>query len=419
MKLVFRDGTAAWRDPGDKTFDILCSGDLCPVDRDDPGIRAALRPAALADVLPELEIKHLSAVNLEAPLTRSATPIRKSGPNHRIDPERIDLVQAGKWDVACCANNHIGDFGPEAVRETLRRLRRRGIVPVGAGADLQSARKPLLIRRHGRIVAWLAFAENEFGIAERNAPGANPLSPERNLLQIRDAAAVADITVVLVHGGNEYNPVPSPRAVNLYRAFAEAGASAVVAGHTHCPQGIELWKGIPIVYSLGNFFFPKPSVSHAGYNWWHGYSVRIRFAGATPCALDVIPHCVQPPGFHVSLLRGKTRRAFLAYLNGLCAILARGTAEIERYFDAWCMREIDGYFSTLGKPFLPVKWNDPDSVRRLVAMRNLHTCEAHNELITRTLRIVAECRQEDARSYLPRLEALCSGRLPRRAPPPA
>lgn len=95
-----------------------------------------------------------------------------------------------------------------------------------------------------------------------------------DLLQIRSERRENDVVLVVVHGGNEYNPIPSPRMRKLYSAFARAGASAVVNIHTHCPQGIELVENVPIVYCPGNFFFP--SVSGAPFDphqfWWSGLS---------------------------------------------------------------------------------------------------------------------------------------------------
>lgn len=392
-----------------ETFDILLAGDLCPRMQAEKPILSGNSAAMLADVMDELSGNDLSLINLETPLTEADTPIPKSGPNLKVTPKCIELLKAGGWDVAICANNHIGDYGPDVVMETLERLTAAGIAAVGAGANREAAEKPLVINKKGVKTAILAFAENEFGSADDHTPGANPLLPLRNIAQIRATAATADITLVLIHGGNEFNPIPSPRMIETYRAFAEAGASAVIAGHTHCPQGIEIWKGVPIIYSLSDFIFDTNDVYH-GYNWWYGYMVRLGFTAGKAMKLEVIPHHCAPHAEQVSLLRGEEREKFLIYLDHISHIIT-DHREVKKYFDAWCMKNINGYFARLGIPFHPTDWNDPASVSNLMAMRNLFTCEAHNELATTTLRILEERREAEASAYLPRLLRLCNGEI--------
>jgi poly-gamma-glutamate synthesis protein (capsule biosynthesis protein) len=319
-------------------------------------------------------------------------------------------MKACEWDIACCANNHIGDFGDDSVIETLAHLDNNGILQFGAGDCLESAYRPLVVEKNGLKIAFLAFAENEFGSAGKEKPGAAPLNPVRNISHIRESSKSADITIVMVHGGNEHNPVPSPRVVDTYRAFADAGASAIIAGHTHCPQGIELWNGIPIIYSLSNFIFDYDA-EFEGYNWWYGYMVRMNFSGSQAVSLQVVPHHCIPHAEKVTLLKGTDRENFFKYLNFISDII-KSPDEVEKYYKAWCMRTIDGYFSVLSRPFYPFDWEDEESMRGFMSMRNLHTCEAHNELVTKTLRIIEENDQEKAAEYMPKLNALIQGRLP-------
>ncbi|OGV55943.1 MAG: hypothetical protein A2017_07695 [Lentisphaerae bacterium GWF2_44_16] len=411
MKIDIKTGRVEFEASSSKTLDILFAGDLCPRDRTENLILEGRSEEIVAGVVKELRNCDLSVVNLETPLTASGYPIPKSGPNIRVAPECIQLLKACGWDIACCANNHIGDFGDAPVTETLSRLDENGILHVGAGENLKSAYQPLFVEKNGVKIAFLAFAENEFGSAGESKPGAAPLNPLRNIAQIKETSKLADITIVMVHGGNELNPVPSPRVVDTYRAFADAGASAVVAGHTHCPQGIELWNGIPIVYSLSNFIFDA-TAEYEGYNWWYGYMLRLKFSGTRATGLQVIPHHCMPHGEKVTLLEGSAREDFIKYLNFISEII-KSPDEVRKYYNAWCARSIDGgYFSRLGKAFYPINWEDKTSIGAFMAMRNLHTCEAHNELLTNSLRLIEEHAVEDALKYLPRLNSLIQGKLP-------
>ena len=394
-------------------FGILIAGDLCPRNRTEPLILAGRSKEILADVLPILAGSSLSAVNLETPLTRAETPIPKSGPNLKVDPACLHIVTEAGFDVASCANNHIGDFGPQACLDTLACVRDHGIRTVGAGEDLADARRPAIVEQNGCRVAFLAFAENEFGGATRTAAGANPLHPLRNLQDIRAVCGEADITIVLIHGGNEHNPVPSPRMQSTYRAFAAAGASAVVAGHTHCPQGIEFWNGTPIIYSLGNFLFDEPAPGkNSNALWWVGYLVRLRFVGSRACGVDVFPYTFAPDATRIRAYQGAQRTGFLQYLDFLSQILQHAEAT-QRYWDAWC--------AIMGPRFIPLlsrlrDWptdmTDEKQLSDLLVVRNLHTCEAHCELLTSYLRMAVEDRLEAAADYIPRIKDLQAGRIP-------
>jgi poly-gamma-glutamate synthesis protein (capsule biosynthesis protein) len=368
----------------------------------------------LAEIGSEVTKSDLFVVNLEAPLTNAGYPIAKSGPNLKCDPRCVELLRAGGVDVAVCANNHIGDFGPAAVMETLQLCDRSGVATVGAGANATEARKPLIVEKNGHRVAFLAFAENEFGTATDSAAGSNPLNPLHNIRDIAMAAKNAEITIVLIHGGNEHCPVPSPRMVQLYRAFAEAGASAIISGHTHCPQGIEMWNGVPIVYSLGNLIFDTlPGLQERAGMWWNGYMTRISFADGAALRLDVIPTTFAPTAEAVSSLSGVNRKRFLGYLGYLSEMIV-DQAELNRCWDAWCAMKGPEWLKYLEGAVWPVNWEDEAAWRRLLAGRNAFTCEAHVELITHFLRMIEEKRAMGCESDIERMRQLQSGEWPQR-----
>jgi poly-gamma-glutamate synthesis protein (capsule biosynthesis protein) len=85
--------------------------------------------------------------------------------------------------------------------------------------------------------------------------GCNPLDEVEIYYQIKEAKSKAEQLIMLVHGGHETYEFPSPRMKKLYRWFIDLGADAVVGHHTHCYSGREVYKGKPIIYSLGNFIF--------------------------------------------------------------------------------------------------------------------------------------------------------------------
>ena len=160
------------------------------------------------------------------------------------------------------ANNHVLDFGPEALLDTIALLDNNGIAHAGAGADEEQARQGALLSVNGLKVALLAYT--------RPAPdweypqwAAGPGKPgtvfyrdrEKMLADVAGARFAADIVIVSMHWGNEYTYQVSAEQKELGRLLIDAGADLVLGHHPHAPQGIELYRGKPIVYSLGNFLF--------------------------------------------------------------------------------------------------------------------------------------------------------------------
>jgi len=254
---MLKNGTIQWRTPGkEKTLSLAIAGDVCPRNNAEQYIRDGHAKDVLADILPHLDAADLRLVQWETPLCEKKAPISKCGPNLCVHPECVDFLKAGHFDIALLANNHTGDQDAQGTLSTLSVLDANHIRAVGAGKDLASARRPLHLEQNGLKLSIINVAEGEFGLARKDYPGANPLDTLNTLEDIRQEKAISDLVLVVIHGGNEYNPIPSPRMKQTYRAFADAGASAVVNIHPHCPQGMEVYHDVPIIYSPGNFFFP-------------------------------------------------------------------------------------------------------------------------------------------------------------------
>lgn len=383
MNLTTGQATLAAIPSGEDDLSIVLAGDFCPVGRTAAAIVAG-RADAMATALGDtLATKDLAILNLEAPLTTTASPIAKTGPNLKGDPRAVEFLQAAGFDVACLANNHIRDHDDAAVRNTLAVLDRAGVAHVGAGLNLARATRPLFLERKGRRIGLVAFAENEFSIAGPDHAGAAPLDPLVNVEQIRAVAAEADITIVLVHGGNEYCPVPNPRTATNYRAFARAGASAVIATHTHCLQGLEVVDGVPIAYSLGNFLFDTPFPDRPyspDDQWWRGVILQLDFHGRSAVRLNAIPVDSGPDGTAARPLTGSARVQALAYLNHLSSLLDDDSTRTALW-RAWCSEQgpwWHDYFRGIGTPDELLRRTDPAN---LMVLRNGFTCEAHYEVL--------------------------------------
>jgi len=410
MSLRFINGRESIRNPiQPDTFSVIIAGDCCPWENSIETIRDGKAAQIISSVKPFIDSADLKIIQFESPLTNNDIPIDKSGPNLKCPPECIDLVRAGGFDVALLSNNHIGDHGSAVVMETIGHFKDAGIKTVGAGKDLATARIPLKVECKTIQISILNFAENEFGIAGKDNAGCAPLNPIENIQAIKRAAQSADLVFVVVHGGHERNPVPSPRMVSAYRAFAEAGASIVMNIHPHCPEGIELWNGVPIVYSPGNLFFPWSDLSsdHLNAMWWIGYLPKFYCDRKGVYAIEIMPYRFDNERMH-SLPLEDTEK-FFNYMSALCNLIS-DPETIQSYFDAWCAHEGSKYLSWIRDRLAkwPIELNSREAVRELLPVRNMFTCEAHNNMITTYLRLVEEGRVPQALEGWPKIEMLQS-----------
>jgi poly-gamma-glutamate capsule biosynthesis protein CapA/YwtB (metallophosphatase superfamily) len=189
---------------------VLIGADICPIGDNVPLLRAGDKKGLFNDLLGELESADLRLANLECPLIQGPSPIRKTGPVFGADPECIRGIKAGGFDLLCLANNHILDHGAGGLKSTLEVCRSAGIETVGAGENLEFARRMWIRQVAGVRVGVLAMAEHEFSIATRKDWGANPLDLIEYVRTVQARRGEFDYLIVLVHGGDEFL-VPSPR----------------------------------------------------------------------------------------------------------------------------------------------------------------------------------------------------------------
>lgn len=209
----------------------------------------------------------LFVVNLECPFTERGEKIPKNF-NFKARPELVAALAAGGVDVASLANNHLVDYGPEGLFDTLTTLDTHGIAHFGAGRTLSEARRPAIVEKKGIKVAFLGYfflgdrnIEPKEVIATDEQPGvAGHFSDPEAMgamveADVRAAKQQADHVIPFFHWGREGKGTPEPYQQQLARRAIDAGASAVLGSHPHVLQGVEVYKGAPIVYSLGNFVF--------------------------------------------------------------------------------------------------------------------------------------------------------------------
>lgn len=238
------------------TVSIAFVGDIMLADGPGKVLKSGRDPfAPFAKLLNAADIR---VGNLECVVATRGTAEPEKPYTFRAHP-RVLKVLKNHFDVLGLANNHSGDFGPDAFGEMLELLDRQGIAYFGGGANLARAHAPALIERKGLRIALLGYDEffpRSFE-ADYDKPGIAWSEDEQVQLDIANARTKyhADLVITFMHWGWEHEPLASARQRQLARLMIDAGADAVVGGHPHVTQDMELYHGKPIVYSLGNFVF--------------------------------------------------------------------------------------------------------------------------------------------------------------------
>lgn len=207
-----------------------------------------------------LDAEHVVA-NLEGPITeRTEAYARRSRWSYNAQPAAAEAIANAGVTVAGLANNHAMDRGPDGLADTVEALSDAGIASVGAGETASSAELPLLLRTSAGAIAIVAFGDHYGGqriAANDQAGGANyhPCAIVRAANEARRDGA--DLVVAFVYWGSNYSEVqPSQRA--LAWLFVDAGYDLVVGHGPHVVQPVEVLRGVPVLYSLGNFVFGTP-----------------------------------------------------------------------------------------------------------------------------------------------------------------
>ena len=199
----------------------------------------------------------LSIGNLECVISAKGKAIDK--PYTFRAPKRALPLLKKYFSAVSLANNHTGDFGKAAFADMLTSLDRRGVAYFGGGRNLREAHQPLVREIKGKRIGLLAyngFFPRSFEALD-DVPGNAWLDEDYVVHDIRQAKEKlgVDFLIVYPHWGWEYQKLASARQREMARLMIDSGADAVIGGHPHVTQDIEVYQGKPIFYSLGNFIF--------------------------------------------------------------------------------------------------------------------------------------------------------------------
>ena len=236
--------------------------------------------------------------NLESTLSMSGPPTQ-GGDSFGADASVLAGLRLAGFDLLSVANNHLGDFGDDAIVETIEKLDGAGFRTVGAGANLAQATEPVVITVDGVKVGFVATDSiGETPAAGRDSPGTNRIdAPPRTgpldrqaLDRVADSVRDldADVVIALPHWGTQYTNMPERSQRRIARALSDAGADVVVGGHPHWVQGWESIGEATVVHSLGNFVFDMDFMRETN----EGILVEIVSRGGRVVAIEPVPYVI-------------------------------------------------------------------------------------------------------------------------------
>ncbi len=222
---------------------------------------------AFGPITSVLRSADFAAVNLETAVTGGGTPQPKTY-HFRAPAAAFTALRDAGIDLITMANNHVLDYGPAGLADTLAAARAARFPYVGIGVNAAAAWAPYLITIKGVKIAVIGVSQvaelASSWVATGTRPGeANAIDLGRTLAAVRSARRLASVVIVFMHWGTEGEACPDPAQLSLARELAAAGASIIVGAHAHMLQGSG-WLGRTFVaYGLGNFLWWERSYSTA------------------------------------------------------------------------------------------------------------------------------------------------------------
>lgn len=264
------------------------------------GVGARLRKAggyekAFEKVAAYLNLGDVVFANLETPLTDS-----KHGLDNtrkivlKAEPESIAALTGAGINLISLSNNHILDYYEKGLFDTMELLDQNGIKHAGAGKNIEEARTPAIIEKNGLKIALLAYtsmAELTYAGKPYQNYAAGPKKSglvqnryetiKEDILKIRDEV---DLVAVSLHWGVEDSFKVKPEQTELAHKLIDDGADMILGHHPHQFQGIELYKGKPILYSMGNILFDQNDPENM-----ESFIIDMKYKGTELVEFDAIP----------------------------------------------------------------------------------------------------------------------------------
>lgn len=275
---------------------------------------AGIANGIAADLTDEMKNVDIMVLNNEFPYSDRGTPIPEKQFTFRAKPQTVAYLGDMGVDLVSLANNHAYDYGETAFLDTMDVLREAGITYMGAGRNLDEARRPVYYIINNMKIAFVAATQIERldnpdtkGATDTSAGVFRCWNGDKLLETVREAKENSDFVIVFLHWGTENSETIDWAQEKQAAEVSAAGADLIIGAHPHCLQQIDMVNGVPVVYSLGNFWFNSKTVDTG--------IVKVTLNEEGLQSLQFVP-CLQS-GCRTSLAQGEDKTRILNYMRDL------------------------------------------------------------------------------------------------------
>ena len=214
------------------------------------------------DLIGEMQSADIMMLNNEFAYSDRGAPTPEKQFTFRARPDSVAYLTDMGVDIVSLANNHAYDYGEQALLDSLQILQAEGIPYVGAGVNEQEASAPVYFIINDMKIAFISATQIE-RLDNPDTKGATETSPgvfrcfngEKLMQTVAQAKEESDFVVVYIHWGTENQEETDWLQNKQAPELVEAGADLIIGDHPHILQRIEIIDGVPVIYSLGNFWF--------------------------------------------------------------------------------------------------------------------------------------------------------------------
>ncbi|MFG2890123.1 CapA family protein [Streptomyces sp. NPDC048248] len=203
-------------------------------------------------------------INLETSVTQNDDFASGKEVHYRMNPANVPALSVARPDVCALANNHVLDFGPRGLEETLGTLAGAGLRTAGAGADVEEARRSAIVPVEGGRVVVFSFGMPSSGVprewAATGARGGIDVVPEPSqsaaaevVGRVRRVKRPGDVVVASVHWGSNWGYDVSRDQVRFAHALIDGGVDVVHGHSSHHARPLEIYRGKPVLHGCGDF----------------------------------------------------------------------------------------------------------------------------------------------------------------------
>jgi poly-gamma-glutamate capsule biosynthesis protein CapA/YwtB (metallophosphatase superfamily) len=248
-------------------------------------------------LMPFFKNGDLNITNLETVIDLKNRKFSKNALKFINKPKILRSLKNINTNLVCLANNHIMDNGDVGLKNTIKHLKKYKINHVGAELSLKKIYKPFFFKNNNHKIAVINTSEGEEANEKyNNHVGSSDIESYKVIDQIRSCKENGYLTILIAHAGVEYIPFPPPYIKDIYKNFVDEGADLVVGHHPHVLQGFEIYKNVPIFYSLGNFTMWKKNLRK---NCYDSMFLNIKIQDNKLSSVNLVPFKINKNGLNL------------------------------------------------------------------------------------------------------------------------